>query len=216
MHAPGPSDQTVIVGSNGSGKTVFGIAFLATRDWDRRPWVIIDYKRDGLIARLPAEEIKPNDKPPKKPGLYVMRPRPDVDDLAVRLFIHRCWEKERIGLFFDEGYMIPRRTPEFRYLLTQGRSKKIERIILSQRPVDMDRYVFSEGTYFAIFRLTDKRDRDTVTTMVPVRIDDRLGKFQCYFYSVRDHELTVLAPVPNEDEIIAMFNARTTDKRKVF
>lgn len=212
---PGPTDQTVFAGSNGSGKTVAGTYLLSTKDTRTKPYVIFDYKGDELLGKLPAEEISITSKPPKKSGLYIVRPQPDDDDDAVNVFLQRCWAQEHIGLYFDEGYMIPFNSRPFRALLTQGRSKKIERIILTQRPVKLDRFTFSEATYFFIFRLTDTRDKKTVKTMVPVDLDERLPPFHCHFYGVREDELQIMRPVPSEDVILERFYARQAKGRRV-
>jgi len=130
VRLPDSTKRTAVIGSTGSGKTRGGIWLLSSRDWDVRPWVIIDFKHDDFIARIPGlQEIRVTDAPPKRPGLYVVRPHPD-DQAELDQFMYRCWDQENIGLFFDEGLMVGKngRSRWMRALLTQGRSKHIPMI----------------------------------------------------------------------------------------
>ena len=43
----------MIYGKTGSGKTVVGLWALEKRSFLRKPWVIIDYKRDKIIRQIP-------------------------------------------------------------------------------------------------------------------------------------------------------------------
>lgn len=215
---PGPDKRLAITGSTGSGKTVAGVWHLAQTDWwqkNGRPWVIFDWKRDRLIAKLPAKEISINSPPPKKPGLYVVRPIPNIDDEAVTNFIWKCWEQEETGLYFDEGYMVGQRNPAFNACLTQGRSKRIQMIVLSQRPAWMSRFVFSEADFFQVFRLNDRRDYDTIQSMISIDVRKRLAPYHSYWYDVGADEGTEFLPVPGEKEILASFNERVRRKHKV-
>ena len=150
---PTPDKRTSVIGSTGSGKTQFAVWLLSSRDFHIRPWVIFDFKGDKLIADLGAIELSVHSNPPKNPGLYIVRPLPG-DEVAVSAFLQKCWAQEYIGIYIDEGYMLPKLDRWFRACLTQGRSKLIEMIILSQRPVWMDKYVFTEANYFAVFKLS--------------------------------------------------------------
>lgn len=218
---PADDDRTLITGSTGSGKTFFGIWLLGTRNWYARPTILFDWKKDKLIAQLPATKISIRSKPPRDPGLYVVQPLPEADEAAVDTFLFKCWQQEDMILYFDEGYMVGKSNKWYNALLTQGRSKLIEIITLSQRPVWLSRFAFSEATYFAIFRLTDADDRKTVGRFVPPELytsKTRLERFQSVWYDVAQGEGLTLAPVPSRTEIIAMFgNGQRTEttKRKV-
>lgn len=215
---PNDDDRTVIVGSTGSGKTFFGIWLLSTRNWYERPTYIFDFKGDKLIASLPAKVISVRANPPRDPGLYILRPLPEADDAAVEVFLQKLWQMEDAILYIDEGYMIGRSNKWYNALLTQGRSKYIEIITLSQRPLWLSRFVFSEATYFAMFNLTDKDDRKTVGRFVPPELytaDTRLPRFHCVWYDVASGDGLELRPVPGRAQILAAFQTGERAEKRV-
>jgi hypothetical protein len=206
---PTPQNRTTISGSTGSGKSQFGMWLLSTRDILDRPWVIFDPKGDDLIAELPAQELPIGAAPPKEPGLYVMRPIPEFHDAWVEKFFWQCWAQEDIGLFIDEGYMVPKNSKAFQALLTQGRSKYIEMIMLTQRPVRCHPMMFSESDFLSIFRLNKPQDRETIydyvsdSTDVNVRL--RLPEYNSYWYDVGQDTCFTLKPAPSRNTIIEAF-----------
>jgi len=212
VRLPAADNRLAIVGSTGSGKTVAGIWHLSQQDWSNkkagRPWTIFDFKGDKLIARLPAEEISITAPPPKKPGLYVVRPIPQRDDDYVTEYLWKVWAQEEAGIYIDEGYMLGNRNPALNACLTQGRSKRVQMIILSQRPAWMSRFVFSEADFFQIFRLNDRRDYETVQAMISVDIRKRLAPYNSHWYDVGADTGVVFNPVPRESELISTFRQR--------
>ncbi len=230
MRLPGPTNRTVIIGQNGSGKSTFGAWLLAHMNWDRQPWVIVDYKYDELLADIPAIEIGVNEKLPRKPGLYIMRPygtRRDQQKMAksgginkeridddVENFMMRCWVKERIGLYFDEGYLVPDREA-LKTLLVTGRSKRIPIIINTQRPVMLPRHVFSESNFFVVFRLMDSRDEKVVKFFTPIDMDKVLPEFHSYYFDAGQNELLTLKPVPDADRILDIYDERMMPERRM-
>lgn len=217
VRLPDNTKRTTILGSTGSGKTRAGVWLLSTRDFNKRPWVIIDFKCDDFIADIPGlKEISITDKPPKKPGLYVARPHPD-DQEAVDKFLELCWAQEDVGLFFDEGLMIGKngRSRWMRALLTQGRSKHIPMIILSQKPVWIDTWVMSESDYLWTFRLNRPSDRDVVQEYMTTLMNKRLPPFYSYWYDVGSDRLSVFSPVPDDKSILSVFRKRLKTTKKV-
>lgn len=213
MRLPDDSQRLAIVGRTGSGKTRAGMWHLSKRNFRAMPWIIIDYKRDDLIARSPAKEIDFKGKVPKEPGLYVIRPNPtEDDDDNVEAFLMRCWAKGNVGIFVDEGFMIPSNSKAMRMILTQGRSLRIPTIILSQRPVWMSRFVFSEADFFQLFHLNHLGDRKTVGEFMPAESKIILPVYHSWYYDVGKNEMTPLKPVPNDDGILNNFDVPT--KRK--
>lgn len=219
MRLPTDQQRTAIIGSNGSGKTQFACWLLSTRDFRHDPWVIFDYKGDELIEQLErtgsAKVIPITNKPPTKPGLYIVRPMADTQTEAVEKFLWACHAQEHIGIYIDEGYMIGK-SSAFRALLTQGRSKRIPMIVLAQRPSWISRFVFSEANFFAIFRLTDEDDVKEVKRFIGPRgralVNHGLPAYHCVWFDVgggAGHGNTVLcAPVPSAKEIVATFRAK--------
>ena len=204
---PGSQDRISIIGRTGSGKTHFASWVLAQSSWPTRPWVIIDYKRDELLAQLPAHEIGLEDKRlPRQPGLYIVHPIRSQDDAVERL-LNKIWAKERMGLYVDEGHMLPDRGG-LEAVLTQGRSKHIPAIVLSQRPVWLNRYVLSEADFYAVFHLNHKKDRVTVGEFMPEAAQQQLPEHHSWYYDVGHNRLWHLRPVPDRDHILGIFDRR--------
>lgn len=213
INFPNDTQHLSIVGRNGTGKTQAACWHLSKRSWDEMPWIIIDYKRDRLIGEIEPEELEITTRVPKQAGLYVVRPMPDDDDDEVNALLRRIWAHNNCGVYLDEGYMVPDKAP-LRGLLTQGRSKHIPMIILSQRPVMLSRFVFSEASFFQVFDLNHKLDRRKVTEFVPIPTNYRLRKHFSYFYDVGNHQLTEFSPVPDADAILQTFRDRRPKRRK--
>lgn len=213
MRLPNDTERHAIYGMTGSGKTHFALYCLSFRSFDRMPWIIIDFKRDPLIAEIPGlTEIHIDDKLPKRSGLYVVRPEPsDVDSGAITAWLYRVWKQERIGLYLDEGYMIRKLDPGLRTVLTQGRSKRLPMIILSQRPAWVCPFIQSESEFKSIFYLQNPADVQRVSEWLPPQsgIDiPSLPKRHSYWYSVADRDLKLFGPCPGETEIMQRFDAR--------
>jgi DNA helicase HerA-like ATPase len=204
---PNDTNRHAIIGATGSGKTMFGMWALSRRSFDAMPWVIFDYKRDELIAAADPIELDPRDLPPKKPGLYVVRPIPELSDAEIEAALWRIHASGECGLYIDEGYMIPN-GGAFRAILTQGRSLRIPCITLTQRPVFISKFVFSESEYFTLFRLTDRTDRKRATEFIPVNSNYTLPQFSSYYFDVGTNALTQFSPVPGAEQILARFAER--------
>ena len=205
--------RTAIVGSTGSGKTFLACWLLSTRDFDRRVWIIFDFKGDELIEDIGAQEISVRGPIPKKPGLYVVRPIPELDDEAVTALLWKIWEHGSIGIYIDEGYMIRARDPAFNACLTQGRSKHIEMIVLSQRPTWLSRFVWSESNYFGMMNLTNEDDRKLAEKFIGGHRLTLLPEYHSLWYETQGQKGTVLKPVPGRDELLKRFQERLSKKR---
>ncbi len=220
---PRHDEHMVIVGRNGSGKTMLANHVLSKMDLGNERTVILDYKGDELINSLRrVRDLKPGEFPNKK-GLYLMKLLPEIDDAAVESFFYKTWKKGNTRIYTDEGYMIPQGA-QFRALLTQGRSLRIPLITLSQRPVEIDRFVFSEAAHVACFHLNDERDTKTVRAFTPPGFIDyvpsgvgngvKLPPYWSRWYALKDDEKFVLEPCPSADEIRERIESKLERKHR--
>lgn len=217
LKMPADTHRHAVFGMTGTGKTLYATWCLAHRSFDVMPWIILDFKREDLFDKLPQiEEIRCTDKIPKQRGLYIVRPTLDeTDDGEVTALMFRIWERERTGLYIDEGYMIKPRDKGLRTLLTQGRSKRTPIIALSQRPAWVSPYIHSESEYKSIFQLITPADITRVKEWLPPRdpqgrpVDPgNLPPHHSYWYDLPNRTLARLGPCPPEPEVLDIFDAR--------
>lgn len=201
---PQSDNRTVIVGATGSGKTQFGTFLLATRDWHVRRWFILDFKGERLFAALDLPPYQLGQPFPEEPGLYRVRIEPGNDELVSQFFL-QIYNAGNVGVFIDEGYMLPYQNKWVRAVLTQGRSKNIEIICLVQRPVKIDTWFFSEANYICYFSLRNKDDKKRVSEYMDGIEITRLPPYHCLWYDVVSDVGTVFEPVPPADDLIEMF-----------
>jgi hypothetical protein len=215
MNFPTDQQRLVLVGATGSGKTQAAMWHLARRDYDERPWIVYDFKYDELIGDIEnTQEIGVTSPIPDKAGLYVVHPLPDEDEEKVAEQMKQIWQRENTGVVVDEAYMLGNRNKPFRALLTQGRSKHIPMIVASQRPVWVDRFVFSEASFYQVFRLQHRKDLMSVQEFIPFDLSRRLPEYHSYYYDVGADQMHVLKAVPDRDVILDMFDAKLRRVRK--
>lgn len=218
---PIDSERVFLVGRTGCGKTTAMLWLLARASFDRRPWVLFDYKREGAFAkmrrsRMLAGILTPNSSPPKRPGIYLVQPL-ESDDEAIDAFIWRIWRQGHkrgggVGLVFDEALMAPAGPGSaIRACLTQGRSLKIPVIACSQEPrsIELDRYFLSQADHIGIFHINKREDRRLVAEYAPVDPDARLPEFHSWWYDVKRDAIFRLRPVPSEAILLQQIADRT-------
>lgn len=210
---PGLTHRTLVVGRTGSGKTQFSAWLLSMSPFDKQPYVIVDYKHDTLLNSTDRfVEIGLEDKLPKRPGVYIVHPTPEVDDEAMESWLWKAWERENVALYFDEGYMIPNKAA-LRSILTQGRSKQVPVIMLSQRPSQLSRFAISEADFFAVFHQNDEDDKKRIAQFTPKGFAQReVPEFHSKWYDVAKNRTFVFKPVPEADEILSTFEERLRTK----
>lgn len=199
---PGAADRTAVIGATGTGKTVLGAWLLSKQRFDKRPWVCIDFKDEELwdmVGTPPMQTLKVHQLPGKH-GLYRMRVQPWDSD-ALEEWLKRVWSRGNIGLFVDEVSLIPQKEA-FKAILRQGRSRRIPVIACSQRPVDVDREVWSEANYISVFRLDDIRDYKIIKGFTrDAPIDRQLPEFWSHWYDKKKYTCIPLQPVPSPASI---------------
>lgn len=216
----GTDQRQIVIGRTGSGKTVMGAFLLSNAPFHKMPYVIIDYKGDDLLNSIErARYITFKDKP-KEPGIYILRATPVIDDNRVESFLWGVHARGKTGLFYDEGYMIPD-IAAMNAIYTQGRSKHIPVTTLTQRPVQLTRFAFSESEFVFCYKLNDRRDEKTVLEMVPRQdeiwnFDVALPPFRCRWHDVPKDVSEILLPCPSPDDILDQFDFRLRPQRKIY
>lgn len=222
---PNNTQRTTIIGKTGSGKTQFSAHVLSTQNFDKQPWIMVDYKKDELLNSIDrVREIGLHEKIPslKQPGIYKIHPRPVDDDDAVEDYLRRVWEQENVGLFFDEGTLIPSnrahaRGGAFQNIQMQGRSKRLPCITVTQRPSGVSRASFSEADFFAVFYLNTDGDIKRVHEFLPkAAMKDLQQDYHCRWYDVGKNELVRFSPCPDADIIRGRINDRLAPRRRIF
>ena len=201
---PGDSRLTLI-GATGTGKTTAAGWFFAHARLDRRPWLIIDFKREELfdwVGFPPIRALPMGQMPPKERGVYLISPNPGQEDILEDM-LWKIWRRGNIGLFIDEAALMPDRDA-WRGILQQGRSKHIPVIACTQRPVDVKRAVFSEASYFGVWRLQDERDAKVIRGFVPGWDNKPLPQHYWSWYDVARNNLLTMKPVPDKTAVADM------------
>jgi hypothetical protein len=214
---PDDSQRITVIGKTGSGKTQGAAFLLAKRSYTEKPWIVFNWKYDELLDAIPhTREIGVSDKVPKHAGLYMVHPAP-ADAEAVEDLMLRVWQRENVGLFVDEGYMIPARSPAFQAILTQGRSKRLPVIMLTQRPAWVTRFAFSEADFIQLYQLTDQRDAKVAKEFLPLPIEKPLpGRFYSWWWDNTHNFKAILQPVPDRNTILDVFYKRLKQPRRAF
>ena len=205
---PTVSQHTTILGRNGSGKTQCAAWLLSHAPFDIMPFIIIDHKNDGLINSVGATVITIHENPPSEPGLYILHVLPNQEE-EIDDFLWKVYAKGHTGLYFDEGFMVAK-LDSVDAILMQGRSKEIPVYMLSQRPVWISRYAFSEASHVIVFHLHHKKDREKVKEFFDKYHDERLPAFHAQWYDVNKDRKFILNPVPSGDSIRERFKKRLT------
>jgi hypothetical protein len=187
---------------------------LSGQNFHEMPWVIINYKNDEHLNNIDkVEELDLSSKLPTKPGLYMLRPHPDDLD-GINEWFGRVNEHENIGIFCDEIFMLGQHCKNFNVLFMQGRSKHVPMIVCTQRPVLCTPFAFSEATFFMIFNLIKKVDRERVAGDVPIPVNYRLPPFHSYWYKVGTDAVQSFKPVPGENELLKRIDSKMPNKRR--
>jgi DNA helicase HerA-like ATPase len=220
VRLPTTEDRIAIIGQTGSGKTVGALWHLSLMPVDAMRFLVIDFKREKYINAIPyAKQINIGDPMPT-PGVYIIHPRPTVEDRkAVEDSLWNLLDEENVGIFLDEGFML-KDDAAFETILMQGRSKNIPVIVNAQRPVWLSRFVLSESGFIQVFFVGDDRDKKTVSYFTPLfrekgnltklngKVFSKLPKFHSWYYDVGEDKLFHFGPVPNIPIIMDTFERK--------
>lgn len=232
---PGPTDRVTVNGMTGSGKSTFAIwLFSESADFDKRPWIFLDFKGEDIINQALSEDIfKPlkidADLKKLNPGIYVVHHDASQGQGPVAAFLWRIYAKGKTGMFLDEATMVPELRGEsnsggpFQSILSQGRSKGIPTYVLAQRPVNVNNMVFTENNYYSAFELSKPEDVKKVAGHIPWHSqnysevwdpDLMLKDFHSRWYDRKRKISFLLDPCPSEDEILNKLFSRVDRMRK--
>lgn len=204
---PGGDDRTTLIGATGSGKTTCGVWLFSHMRFASRPWVIIDFKREQIFDAIGFPPIRAinYDTVPRRKGVYILAPNPGQEE-ALDDWLWRVWKKENVGLFVDEASLMPD-SDAWQAILQQGRSKRIPVIACTQRPVMAKRALFSEASFFCVYRMQDKRDAKIIEGFVPADLSLPLPPHHWHWYDVARNRLLAMSPVPPPDHVADMMRA---------
>lgn len=234
FRGPGPRDRVTINGKTGSGKSTFALwLFAEYGDYDKKPWIFVDFKGEDIISSATKEgmfkPLKISAQVPKDPGPYVVRPDPraGMDDLVALLW--RIYQRGRCGVFLDEATMIPELRGEkntggpYQTLLSQGRSKEVPVWTLAQRPVNVNNMVLSENDFYLAFKLRNEEDLAKVRRHIPKKSKnyeevwgddwDPPNHWARWYDDGRNLSLR-LRPCPPPDEILGVLFERLDTSKK--
>lgn len=207
LRLPGDRDRVTVIGPTGSGKTHASIWHLSNASFDKKPWIVINPKREELVSYIDGAYTMDLTDTPKYPGIYDVQPIPSDAPLVDNLLL-RVWEHENIGVWIDEGLMFGT-GDGIDALFTQGRSKRIPMIMLMQRPVWVSRFAVSEATFFQYFGLEDERDQRTVRSFARnLPVDAHLEQYHSFYYDVPRKRNYHFKPMPKANTILDRINSR--------
>lgn len=213
MRIPNDKERQLIIGATGSGKTTLGIHVLSQRNIEAMPYIVLNFKDDELINQIPHVTELDGLKLPKEKhmqrGIFIARPSIGDWDGVENLLLD-IWKRTHIGVFIDEALAISQPShPAYRTLLTQGRSRRNPVDSLTQRPVNIDRYAFSESEHFYVMRLNSLRELEPIKDQTGRDLDmSLLPEFHAYRFHAPTQSLTIVPPAPEFDNIIELFDRK--------
>lgn len=198
-------EHALIVGMSGSGKSVAAATLVChlSKAYPQAGVLIINHKKDETIDSI----LPPTRKLPgklKRGGKYNLHPLIQKDDAEIERLLEQVHKQGNWIVYIDEGYMISPRSYMLMALYTQGRSKKISVITLSQRPTWISRFAVTEASVIQVFNLNGKDDVKTLENNIRSRdknylLDtvDKLERYSSFVWYSKKREGIILAPYPH-------------------
>lgn len=211
---PDRDNRTIIAGATGEGKTQFAVWLLSVRLIPDRRHFVLDFKGEYLFAKLGLTPWPITGPLPEEPGVYWLRVLPGQENEVSQFFLN-CYNTQNVLIFTDEAYMLPYQDRWVRACLTQGRSKNIEMITLTQRPVKIDVFFWSEASFVGLFNLRVKPDRQRVSEYMDGLEIPRLPRYHCLWYDVADNSHVIFKPVPDVPALVDAFREEVEEIEQV-
>ena len=216
-----PGKHAVIVGQNGSGKSQ-QLIYLARNN--EQPVVVFDTKIDDDFIHLatPSQKLVVVNnfreflKALKQKDWHYLIVRPQKFELsnpiALDNYLDVLNELKALTICIDEAYPFHGKAGRcyqgLLALLTRGRSRKLSVICCTQRPSWVSNFIYSESSYFFIYRLVQKKDRKTISDMIPY--NEEVPENYHYFY----YDLIEGGAECELKEPIKLFKRRPLPKKK--
>lgn len=216
VRLPGDTHRLVNVGRTGTGKTVIALWHLSRQNLRAKPWIAYDFKGDEHINSIERAEHVDTSFVPKgrDSGVYIVHPRPKMDDKAVEAQMWALWKRQDVGIYVDEAYMIDNDAQNA--ILTQGRSRHIPMIINTQRPVWLSQFVFSEADFYHVLQMNRRKDREIMEGIIDIESGlDKLPEHHSYYYDVSRDAVAIFKPVPDSKLSLATIHEQLKPRRRV-
>jgi hypothetical protein len=218
---PTTQQHAIVIGMNGSGKSVLGLWMLSEAAITDMPYIIIDFKHEDVVQQIQHARVIGYNDVPKHPGVYILRPDPTEGD-KLEEFLRAIWRRGHTGIFYDETAELPKHFGKgaVHAILTQGRSKHIPVIACTQRPRGVAPAFFTEASFFSCFHLQKPADVDAFAAYTPWDpksiIENPLPPYWSHWYDAKQRWATILRPCPAEDVILETFRERLRPRRHYF
>jgi hypothetical protein len=203
---PNQGERALIVGQTGSGKTAFACWLLLRIP--HAPIFLYDTKEEEKFPKLPASVVVETMEQAakyyddEKVDYIIIRPpveiigKPELlDDM---LFYHYNNFKHSTA-YIDEAYTFASNGRAHKGMLaiyTRGRSRGITCIMSTQRPVLIPRVAITEAQKVFVFKLGDKRDRKTLSDVIPNFDELPLPeKHGFYFFESGEDNVELFKPI---------------------
>lgn len=200
-HPPNSSQHIALAGMTGSGKTQGAIDMLSRRDLSDVTAFIIDHKKDSKLKLLPAEPLSLRPLFLPKFGLHIVRPsmsasdRADLEDLLTRLF-----NSKRVLIYVDEGHLLGM-SEAIRNIMVAGRDRKVSMMWISQKANWIDTFIWSQSTFYRVWKLQTARDIKAVQENWPIRFENPTDFHSRYFDGVTGKTFYLAPSEPLENSI---------------
>lgn len=187
--APGVKQHALIVGKNGSGKSVFGLQLLEESKWYR--CLVIDPKREihckGATIITNGKQFRGDSS-----GVIVLQ---TLDRESYNIALKRAFEAGNWRIYIDDLLLMGRNgfnyPPGLEDIYVAGRSKRVTIIALCQRPTRLPLCAITECDYRYMFNLEYGDDKKRMREMLGdnamenlVSANDPLSRYNFWYKNI--------------------------------